>query len=268
MPRWERALVTGASSGIGRELARQLAAEGTRLVVVARRQDRLEQLALELEPMVAVDVLPADLSDRDDVDRVAARLGSDVEPIDLLINNAGFGSDGAFVDADLDHERAQIDVNVRALVTLCHASARRMTRAGSGAIVNISSIAGTQPRAGTAIYGATKAFVTAFSQSLAIELEGTGVTCTAVLPGLTRTEFHEANGIADRSPRVMWMTAADVAEAALRAAGDGRRVAIPGAVNRVVSAFATPRPGRLREKATRAAVAIVKRRSRKADPKG
>jgi short-subunit dehydrogenase len=262
VPRWERALVTGASSGIGRELARQLAAQGTRLVVVARRLDRLEQLALELEPMVAVDVVAADLSDRGDIEQIAARLASNDEPIDLLINNAGIGGDVPFVDAGLDHELEAIEVNVSALVALSHAAARRMTKVGRGTIINVSSIAGNQPRAGTAVYGATKAFVTAFSQAFASELEGTGVTCTAVLPGLTHTEFHEANGIDDQSPRIMWMSAADVAEATLHAAADGRRVVIPGAVNRVVSAFATTRPGVVREKAARVAVAIVKRRPR------
>jgi short-subunit dehydrogenase len=262
VPRWDRALVTGASSGIGRELARQLAAQGTRLVVVARRVDRLDQLALELEPMVAVDVLGADLTNRGDLDQVAARLASDAEPIDLLINNAGTGGDVHFVDDRLDHALDEVALNVTALVTLSHAAARRMAVAGRGAIVNVSSIAGNQPRAGNAVYGATKAFVTAFSQSLASELEDTGVTCTAVLPGLTHTEFHDVLGIADQSPRLMWMTAAEVAEATLHAAANGRRVVIPGKVNRVISAFATPRPGALRDRAGRLAVAIVKRRRR------
>src|SRR4051812_15269643 len=129
MAKWERALITGASSGIGREFARQLAAQGTRLVVVARRQDRLEGLALELESMVAVDVLVADLSDGDDVDRVSQRVGSDVEPIDLLINNAGVGGNHQFVDATIQHELDAIGINVTALVRLSHAAARRMTAA-------------------------------------------------------------------------------------------------------------------------------------------
>ena len=262
MPRWDRALVTGASSGIGREFARQLAARGTRLVVVARRQDRLEDLALELEPMVAVDVLVADLSDRDDVDRVALRVASDHEPIDLLVNNAGFGAAGPFVDSSIARDLDAVGVNVTAVVALSHAAARRMTKVQRGTIVNVSSIAGNQPRAGTAVYGATKAFVTSFSQALASELDGTGVTCTAVLPGLTHTEFHEVSAIDDHSPRVMWMTAEAVVEAALVAAAEGQRVVIPGAINKVVSAFATPRPGRLRDRATRAAVAVVKRQSR------
>ena len=262
MPRWDRALVTGASSGIGREFARQLAAQGTRLVVVARRQDRLEDLALELEPMVAVDVLVADLSLRDDVDRIAQRVASDHEPIDLLVNNAGIGADGDFVDLSIERSLDAVGVNVAAVVALSHAAARRMVAMQRGTIVNVSSIAGNQPRAGTAVYGATKAFVTSFSQALDSELVGTGVTCTAVLPGLTHTEFHEVSDITDQSPRVMWMTAEAVAETALVAAAQGQRVVIPGAINKVVSAFATPRPGRLRDRATRAAVAIVKRRPR------
>ena len=260
MPRWDRALVTGASSGIGREFARQLAAQGTRLIIVARRQDRLEQLALELEPMVAVDVLVADLCDHVDVDRVARRLASADEPVDLLVNNAGIGGDIAFVDASVEHALSIVDLNVRASVALSHAAARRMATANRGTIINVSSIAGNQPRAGTAVYGATKAFVTSFSQALANELDGTGVQCTAVLPGLTATEFHDVSGISDNSPRVMWMSAAAVVETALAAAAQGRKLVIPGAINKVVSAVATPRPGRLRDRATRAAVAIVKRR--------
>ena len=255
---WERALITGASSGIGREFARQLAAQGTRLVLVARRQERLEELALELEPLVAVDVLVADLCSRDDVERVVRRLHSDVEPVDLLINDAALGGDRPFFDAPMQHELDQIGVNVTALVALSHAATRRMTEAGHGTIINISSIAGNQPRRGAAVYGATKSFVTAFSQSLASDLEGTGVGCTLVIPGLTDTEFHSANGVTETSPRALYMHPADVAAKALDAAAAGRRVVIPGTVNKVLSALATPRPGPLRERATRAAVAFVK----------
>ena len=258
MPIFERALITGASSGIGREFARLLAAQGTRLVVVARAQERLEELALELEPLVAVDVLVADLCNRDEVERVVRRLASDTEPVDLLINDAAIGGDRPFFDAPLQHELDQIDVNVTALVALSHAAARRMIVAGRGTIINISSIAGNQPRGGAAVYGATKAFVTAFSQALASDLEGTGVGCTLVIPGLTHTEFHRANGIAETAPRPLWMRPEDVAAKALDAAASGRRLVIPGRVNRVLSALATPRPGPLRERATRAAVAFVK----------
>ena len=255
---WQRALITGASSGIGREFAHQLAAQGTRLVVVARRQQRLEELALQLEPMVAVDVLVADLADREDLERVVRRVGSAIEPIDLLINNAAIGGSHDFVDAPIEHELDAIGVNVTALVALSHAAARRMTAAGQGTIINISSIAGNQPRGGVAVYGASKAFVTAFSQSLATELEGTGVGCTVVLPGLTETEFHAANDVTDNSPELLWMQAEDVVSKALAAVAAGRRLVIPGAVNKAMTALATPRPGRARERATRAAVAIVK----------
>lgn len=258
MPIWERALITGASSGIGREFARRLSAQGTRLVVVARRQQRLEELALELEPYAAVDVLVADLRDREGVDRVAHRLGSQSEPIDLLINNAAMGGERPLVEAPLQHELDQIGVNVTALVALSHAAARRMTDAGRGTIINVSSIAGNQPRRDAAVYGATKAFVTAFSQSLAGELEGTGVSCTLVIPGLTDTEFHRVNGFLETSPRALWMRPEDVAAKALTAAAAGRRIVIPGAVNRALTALATPRPGPLRERATRTAVAFVK----------
>jgi len=255
---WDRALITGASSGIGREFARQLAAQGTRLVVVARREERLEELALELEPFIAVDVLVADLRHPDGVERVVERLGSGTEPVDLLINNAAIGGDQPFFDASMQHELDQIGVNVTALVALSHAAARRMTDAGHGTIINISSIAGNQPRRGAAVYGATKAFVTSFSQSLASDLEGTGVGCTLVIPGLTDTEFHRINGFTETSPRALFMHPADVAAKALDAAAAGRRVVIPGTVNKVLSALATPRPGPLRERATRKAVAFVK----------
>jgi short-subunit dehydrogenase len=265
---WERALITGASAGIGREFARLLAAQGTRLVVVARREERLEELALELEPFIAVDVLVADLRNRDGVERVVERLRSDTEPIDLLINNAAIGGDRPFFDAPLQHELDQIGLNVTALVALSHAAARRMTGVGHGTIINISSIAGNQPRRGAAVYGATKAFVTAFSQSLASDLEGTGVGCTLVIPGLTDTEFHRVNGVTETSPRVLYMQPEAVAAKALDAAAAGRRLVIPGRVNRVLSALATPRPGPLRERATRAAVAVVKslRRAPRSDP--
>jgi len=262
MPIWERALITGASSGLGREFARRLSADGTRLVVVARRQRRLEDLALELEPHVAVDVIIADLRDRDDLERVALRLASDSEPIDLLINNAAVGDERPLVDAPVGDEFDQISVNVTALVALSHAAARRMSEAGRGTIINVSSIAGNQPRRDAAVYGATKAFVTAFSQSLASELEGTGVRCTLVIPGLTDTEFHRVNGFNETSPRALWMRPEDVAAKALDAAAAGRRIVIPGTINKVLSALSTPRPGPLRERVTRTAVAFVKNRRR------
>jgi short-subunit dehydrogenase len=135
-----------------------------------------------------------------------------------LINDAAIGGDQPFFDASMQHELDQIGVNVTALVALSHAAARRMTDAGHGTIINISSIAGNQPRRGAAVYGATKAFVTSFSQSLASDLEGTGVRCTLVIPGLTDTEFHRINGFTETSPRALFMHPTDVAAKALDAA--------------------------------------------------
>ena len=232
-------------------------------MVVARRQDRLEELALELEPMVAVDVLVADLSDRDDVDRVARRVASDHEPIDLLVNNAGIGTAGAFVDSSIGRDLDAVGVNVTAVVALSHAAARRMTTMQRGTIVNVSSTAGNQPRSGSAVYGATKAFVTSFSQALASELDGTGVSCTAVLPGLTHTEFHEVSDITDQSPRVMWMTAEAVVESALGGGGGGSASGDPGRDQQSgqrlchASTRAVARPGDARRRGDReAAVAL------------
>ena len=258
MQRWRRALITGASAGIGREFARQLASQGTDLVVVARREERLQQLARELEPRVAVEVLVADLADNAEVERVVLRVQSDTDPVDLLINNAAVASTDAFVKLPIESQLAAVSVNVTALVALSHAAAQRMTAAGAGTIINISSISGNQPRGALAVYGATKAFVTSFSQALAIELEGTGVGCTVVLPGLTTTEFHLSSGIIDNSPAVLWMRPEDVVAKALAAASAGRRLVIPGAVNKVVSMLATPRPGRVRERAARVVIAAVK----------
>jgi short-subunit dehydrogenase len=259
MSRWQRALITGASAGIGREFARQLAAQGTDLVVVARRADRLADLAHELEPLVHTEVVVADLADQADLERVARRVRSTTDPIDLLINNAGIAGSADFTHSTIEQQAAVIALNVTALVTLSHAAVPPMTARGTGTIINISSIAGNQPRGGFGVYGATKAFVTSFSQSLASDLEGTGVGCTVVLPGLTATEFQEANGIVDRSPALLWMPADAVVAQSLAAAAIGRRLVIPGTVNKALTVVSTPRPGRLRARATRAAVAVVKR---------
>jgi uncharacterized protein len=259
MSRWSRALITGASAGIGREFARQLAAQGTDLVIVARREDRLWDLARELESQVHVEVVVGDLTDRVDLERVAQRAGSAIDPIDLLINNAGVSGSHDFVRAPIERDVAMVGLNITALVTLSHAAAQQMTAIGTGTIINISSIAGNQPRGGYGVYGATKAFVTSFSQSLAVDLEGTGVGCTVVLPGITATEFQQANGIVDRSPAVLWMEADAVVAQSLAAAATGRRLVVPGTVNKALTIVSTPRPGRLRARATRAVVAVVKR---------
>ena len=192
---------------------------------------------------VAIEVLAADLATDEGVARVASRLVDAASPIDLLINNAGFGSYGVAWEQPVGHALGQIDVNVRALVALSHAAAGAMVGRGSGAILNVSSIAGNQPSPGNAVYAATKAFVTNFSEALSIELRGTGVTVTASCPGLTHTEFHDVAGVSGHgAPELLWMDARSVATDALDAAARGRVVRVHGAGNRVLAVGARLAP--------------------------
>ena len=206
--RWERALVTGASGGIGEAFARQLARAGTHLVLVARSTDKLEAMAEELRAQgpVHVDVLAADLGDADQLADVEERLASVDQPIDLLINNAGYGFNDKFGEIPVEDEDAEIRVNVLALMRLCHAAARRMPATGGGGILNVSSVAAFQPAPESANYSATKAYVTSFSQSLHDELKGRGVTVTVLHPGLTRTEFQSRGGYEIGLPDMFWQS--------------------------------------------------------------
>jgi uncharacterized protein len=237
---WTTALVSGASSGIGQEIARQLAAGGTDIVAVARDETRLKTLAREVanvHPGVDVEVLPADLADPDQLAAVESRLSDDARPIDLLVNNAGFGTYGRFASLDRDNEELEIRVNVIALVRMTHAALGPMLARDRGAIMNISSIAGLQATPGNATYGATKSFVASFSEAVHGELAGTGVTITAVLPGFTRTEFHQRAGIAGRNiPSFAWQSAEACAAEALAGTRSGRAWVVPGTLNRVVAA--------------------------------
>jgi uncharacterized protein len=243
---WRTAIVTGASSGIGAALARQLAAEGTDLVLVARDEARLDAFAAELGGArggVAVQVLPADLADAASLAAVEARVADDERPVDLLVNNAGFGTYGPFVDADIDIETQEIAVNVTALVRLTHAAMRAMVPRARGSIMNISSMAALQATPGNATYGATKGFVAMFGEAVSSELAGTGVTVTTVLPGFTHTEFHERAGVEPRRPLGMpWQSADDCAAEALAAAHAGKYWVVTGRVNKVAAAAAGPVP--------------------------
>lgn len=244
---WTRALVTGASSGIGEALAERLAARRTDLVVVARRADRLEALAdrLRQKHNVVVEVLPADLADAKQRAYVEVRLSQDADPIDLLVNNAGFGSSGAFVDLPVETEHDQIEVNVVTLVRLTHAVLPGMIARRTGAVMNISSVAGLVPVPGNTVYGATKAFVTSFSEGLYEELRGTGVTVTAVLPGFTRTGFQQVANTGVRTetlPSFAWLDLDTVASAAVTATGRGDALCIPGLRYQVAAAVAHPVP--------------------------
>ena len=183
------ALVTGATAGIGWSFAKALAADGHDVVLVARDEARLDERAERAAAMhgVEAEVLVADLSDRDQLQRVADRLASDDEPVDLLVNNAGFGLKTSFTRGELADEERMFDVLCRAVLVTSYASARAMRARGHGAIVNVSSVAGFLA-SGT--YSAAKSWVTVFTEGLATELAGTGVTATVVCPGFVRTEFH------------------------------------------------------------------------------
>ncbi len=244
---WERALVTGASAGIGEAFAGLLADEGTDLVLVARRTDRLQALADELTARpdpVRVEILTGDLSDRADVDRVVARLQDPMKPIDLLVNNAGFGTVGDFLDQDPGRESAMIEVNIGAVHRLAHAAGTAMADRGGGGILNVSSIAGFSPSPKSATYGATKAFVTSFSEALAVELGPQNVVVSCLCPGLTRTEFQEkARHRPSALPGFFWQSAEEVAAAGLAGIAAGRVRVVPGLHNRVATRLARATPG-------------------------
>ena len=241
-----RALVTGASSGIGREIARRLAADGGDLVLVARDRERLDVLAKELTAAhdgVAAEVLVADLADPAQLAAVEARVADAERPLDLVVNNAGFGTYGTFAELDVEAEQREIAVNVTALVRLTHAALGAMLTRGRGAVLNVSSVAGLQATPGNATYGATKAFVASFGEAVAGELAGTGVTLTTVLPGFTRTEFDQRAGVGGRKiPDAAWMSPEAVAEQALAATRAGRPWLVPGVKNKIMIAAVGPVP--------------------------
>lgn len=226
------ALITGASAGIGEAFARALAARGYDLILVARSEDRLRALAerLSREHGARADVLAADLSLPDGLARVEERARS----VDLLVNNAGFGVGKGFLEADPAAHDAMIQVHVTATVRLARAALPAMVGRRRGAVVNVSSVAGFLPRAGSVTYGASKSYLTFFTQALAADLKGSGVKVQALCPGLTHTEFHQRARIATgRKPGFLWMSADAVVADSLRCLERGRVLCIPGLVNRL-----------------------------------
>lgn len=217
------ALITGASAGLGLEFAWQLATARHDVVLVARDGERLERLAGQLRAAAGVraDVIAADLTDRADVETVAARLRAHERPIGLLVNNAGFSPGQPFVGGDLARHDAALELMVRTVMVLSHAAAGGMVERGRGAILNVSSVAALTT---TGTYSADKAWVRVFTEALAVELRGTGVTATALCPGLVHTEFHERAGLDYTSyPELAWLNADAVVSAAL---ADVRRGAV------------------------------------------
>ncbi|MET3962526.1 short-subunit dehydrogenase [Marmoricola sp. OAE513] len=221
------ALITGPSAGIGLEIARQLAARGTDLVLVARNEVRLKEVADELSAAhgVSTEVIAADLTDRESLAAVEARLADGSRPIDLLVNNAGFGLKGKFLDNDLEAEQAHLDVLVVAPMRLTHAALGPMVERGFGKIVNVSSVAGYLPR-GT--YSAAKAYVTKFSEWAHNEYGPQGVHVMALCPGFVRTEFHERMDVGrDSAPDFLWLDVEEFVTAAMADLDAGKAISIP-----------------------------------------
>lgn len=256
------ALVTGASAGIGRSFALALADRGHDLVLVARDVARLEALAKEVADAygATAEVLPADLTEPGDLARVEERLRAVRAPVELLVNNAGFGTYGTFAELPVEAEEREIRLNVLAVMRCTHAALERMVPAGRGGVINVSSIAGRQPTPGNATYGATKAFVSSFTQAVREELRGTGVRCMVLEPGFTRTEFQQRAGIeVEGIPSFLWADPATVVQAALRAFERGRAVCVPGPLNATTAALASVTPGVVTR---RVAAALLRRRPR------
>lgn len=226
MPR-RVALITGPTSGIGAGFARRYAADGYDLVLVSRDAERLNQLAAELhdEGGRAVEVLPADLAESADRGKVAERLTAGV---DVLVNNAGFGTSGEFWTADPGLLQSQLDVNVTTVMQLTRAALPAMIDNGDGTIINISSVAGLLSGRGST-YSASKAYVVSFTEGLAVGLRGTGVGIHVVCPGYVHTEFHDRAGIdMAKSPSFMWLEVDDVVGQSLADIARGKVISIPG----------------------------------------
>jgi len=232
------ALITGASSGIGEAMARRLGAAGVPTVLVARRTERLDELAAQYP---GFEVLTADLRDSDGVAEVERRIIDEASPIDLVVNNAGFGTSGLFHETDPDRLDDEIAVNVRALTRLSNAALRTMVPRGRGYLLNVSSVASFQPAPRLAVYAATKAFVTNLTESLHEEVRGTGVHVTALCPGLVKTEFQSVSRTESYEtsyPSFAWLDVDGVAGDALDDVARGKALCVPGLLYKSMS-FAT-----------------------------
>lgn len=245
-------LVTGASSGIGAEIAKLLAAKGLGVTLVARREPKLRALAQELASKhgVRAEVVVADLTDESSRANIVSELGSRGLAVNVLVNNAGLTTMGAVYKGEVAAELAMIRTDVEAVVHLCTAFLPGMVERRSGAILNVASGAAFQPLPGQAGYGASKAFVLSYGHAIRAELRGTGVTVTTLCPGPVETGFGEAAGLTDEEaagalPKIMWVPSEQVAAAAVAGLDADRAVVIPGIANRLGAAAGWLTPRRL-----------------------
>jgi short-subunit dehydrogenase len=242
------ALITGASSGIGLEFARLAAIRRNNLILVARNEAKLREVANELQAAhgCQVQIIASDLSRVGAAGDVFARATADQKFVSTLVNNAGFGSDGFFVDSDFGETSAMVQTNVTSVAELCHCFVRPMLKMKQGKILNVASTAAFQPGPKMSVYYASKAFVFSFSNALANELQGTGVTVTTLCPGPTRTEFHQRAGTNRSGAVAKWMMSADaVARAGWSGMERGNRNVVPGLLNKVGVALARIAPTRV-----------------------
>jgi short-subunit dehydrogenase len=245
------ALITGGTAGIGLAFAEKFATLGYHLVLVARDRERLEDCAARLRRQSGrqVETLGADLSTAEGRAAVEERLADPDRPVDILVNNAGFGLGTSFRQATIEQEERLLDVHVRAVLRLTHAALPGMVERGKGSVINVSSVAAFVPR-GT--YSAAKAWVVAFSESVAAELSGTGVRCMALCPGFAHTEFHERAGIDEGGiPKWMWLNAPDVVDAAIEDLRKGLTVSVPSARYKILVGASKLVPRRLATKVSR-----------------
>ena len=225
---FRRALITGASAGIGERFAHVLGQAGVPCVVVARRGDRLRELA---DRYAGFEVLEADLQSDSGVAAVAERVASSANPVDLLVNNAGFGTSGPLHESAIERATGQIDLNVKALVALTHAAVVAFRSRGGGHILNVSSVASFLASPNMAVYAATKSFVTSFSEAVHEENRAHNVKGSALCPGFVSTEFQAVSGGADRvarPPRFLWLNADKVVRAGLDGVANNRAIVVPG----------------------------------------
>jgi len=237
----KKAFITGASSGIGAEFARQLASHGYDLTLVARRKERLDNLAGELQQKYAVraDVLVADLTRDEDLQRLENHINQ-LEILDLLINNAGFGMHGKFTELDISKHITMIQVHDIASVRLSWAALPGMLARNQGGIINVSSISGLVP-IGNITYGTTKAFQVVFSETLQLELSVTGIHIQALCPGYTYTEFHDRQDLEgfqrSRIPKALWTSTEQVVSESLTGLKKGKVIVVPGRLNRIFASL-------------------------------